>query len=75
MSLLTYGSPIVASSGTKAASAARVFQVPQASPVKAIAEVWSDHGPAGYTSCGAALEPPIRARTNPRSPRLTMSWA
>ena len=68
MSLLTYGSPIVASSGTSAASVARVFHVPQASPVKAMAEVWSDQGPAGYTSCGSPLEPPMRARTNPRSP-------
>ena len=43
--------------------------------MKARAEVWSDHGPAGYTSCGSPLEPPMRARTKPRSPRLTMSWA
>ena len=47
---------MVASSGVSATSWARVFQVPQASPVKAMAEVWSDHGPAGYTSSGSSLD-------------------
>ena len=38
---------MVASSGLSWASRANVFHVPQASPVKATAEVWSDQGPAG----------------------------
>ena len=66
---------MVASSGVSATSWARVFQVPQASPVKAMAEVWSDHGPAGYTRWGLPLDEPMRASTKPRWPWFTISWA
>ena len=66
---------MVASSGVRAISWARVFQVPQASPVKAMAEVWSDQGPAANTSKGSSLDEPMRASTKPRWPWFTISWA
>ena len=64
------------SSGASWASVASVFQVLQVSPVNAIAERWSVHGPAGYVpAVEFCSDAPIRDSTKPRCPVLTRSWA
>ena len=47
MSSDTYGWSMLASSLESWAWKARVFQVPQVSPVKASVDVWPAQGPAG----------------------------
>ena len=76
MSSLTYGSPMLPSSWASCASLARVFQVPWVSPVNAIAERWSAHGPDGYApACEFSYDAPIRERSKPRSPSFTICCA
>src|SRR5260370_39205276 len=66
---------MVAASGESWAWKARVFQVPQVSPVKGSADVRADHGPAGETTSGFWKEVPIRPNAKPRSPLFVISWA